>query len=676
MQEIDESRQQAAMLDSRRLQALFDQGFALHQQGKLADAERIYREVLRRQRDHFGALHLLGVIAVQTHHPKQGAELIERAIELNAAVAAAHSNLGKALLELKRRDSALSSFDRAIALDPDFADAHNNRAHALIDLMRPKEALTSCDKAIALKPDLAIAHNNRGMALTILRRPAEALESYDRAIALMPGFAIAHQNRGVALESLNRLNETFAAYDRAFTLDNDLVGAEGDRLRTKMQRCDWSNFELDCANLIASVRKGKANSVPFQFLAVSSSSADQLRCAKQWAAAKFPTADAPLWQGERYGHDRIHIAYVSPDFRRHAISFLAAGLFECHDKSRFKTTAISLGPDDRSETGKRVMNAFERFIDVDTYSDYEVASLIRELEVDIVVDLAGFTKGSRTNIFALRPAPIAASYLGFAGTMGAPYFDYIIADPIGIPDDQREFFAEKIVFLPHSYLASDNRRAISFRTPTRDECGLPEDAFVFCSFNNSYKIGPKIFELWMRLLRSTPKSVLWLSQSNKTALYNLRSEAAERGVSPQRLIFAPTVEDNADHLARQRLADLFLDTLPYNAHTTASDALWVGLPVLTCLGVTFAGRVAASLLSAIGLPEMITTSLEAYERAAIDLAQNPNKLDRLKSRLAENRLTTPLFNTELLTKHIEAAYTAMYERYRAGLSFDHIYVSR
>jgi protein O-GlcNAc transferase len=675
MPEMDEPRAHAAISDGGRLQALFDQGLALHQQGRLADAERLYREVLRRQPNHFGALHLLGVIAVQTQHAKQGAQLIMRAIELNANVAAAHANLGKALLDLKRPESALASFDKAIALDPDFAEAHNNRAHALLDLMRPREALTSCDNAIALKPDLAIAHNNRGMALAILRRSAEALDSCNKAIALMPRLAVAHHNRGVALERLNRLDEAFAAYDKALALDNDLAGAEGDRLRTKMQLCEWRNLERESGNLISSVRKGNASSVPFQFLAIPSSAADQLQCAKLWVARKLPPADTSLWQGERYHHDRIHIAYVSPDFRKHAVCFLAAGLFECHDKSRFETMAISLGQDDQSEIRKRVIKAFERFIDADTYSDHRIASLIRELEVDILVDLAGFTQGSRTNIFALRPAPIAASYLGFAGTMGASYFDYIIADRTVIPENQRQFFSEKVVYLPHSYQVNDNRQSIADKAFTRNELGLPPTGFVYCCFNANYKITPRIFDSWMRILGEVDGSVLWLLEDNAKATSNLRKEAAARGISPDRLIFAKRME-LSDHLARHWLADLFLDTLPYNAHTTARDALWQGVPVLTCLGETFAGRVAASLLSAIGLSETITGSLEAYERMAIDLAQNPDKLDSLKSRLAENRLTTSLFNTELLTKHIEAAYTGMYERYRAGLPSHHIDVPR
>jgi predicted O-linked N-acetylglucosamine transferase (SPINDLY family) len=350
-----------------------------------------------------------------------------------------------------------------------------------------------------------------------------------------------------------------------------------------------------------------------------------------------------------------------------------AGMFECHDKSRFDVTAISCGPDDNSDIRRRLMVSFERFIDATTYSDDQIANLVRELEIDIFVDLAGFTTDSRTSIFAKRPAPIQVSYMGYPATMGAPYIDYIVADRIVIPESQQEFYAEKIACLPNSYLVSDTKRSIADRAFTRTELGLPLTDFVFCCFNNNYKITPSVFDCWMRILKQVEGSVLWLFEDNAKAASNLRKEAMARGVNPERLIFAKRMPP-PDHLARHRLADLFLDTLPVNAVTTASDALWAGLPVLTCRGETFVGRVAASLLHAIGLPELITTTSEAYEQTAIDLAMHPEKLAVIKAKLAENRLTTPLFDTKLFTKHIEAAFTAMYERQQAGLPPDHIII--
>ena len=741
MAETNDAVSQTQSLDTGMLQTLFNRGLAFHSRGNLADAERVYRDILRQQPDHFDALHHLGVIAIQTGHMEQAADLIERAIALKPSDAAAHSNLGKALRDLNRPERALASFDRAIALKPDFAEAHHNRGSSLLDLKRSREALASCrkaialkpefaeahdnlgmalenlgyleqalascDKAIALKPDFAeahnnrgnvllalrrfrdalasydralasrpsfaMAHNNRGMALLALERPAQALASFDRSISLNPNLALVHRNRGRALKDLNRLDEAFAAYDKAFTLEKDLIGAEGERLLTKMRICDWASLDSDCANLIASVTNGKPVVAPFAFLTIPASPAVQLQCAKIWVANECPAADPPIWRGERYKHNRIRIAYVSPDFRKHAIAFLTAGMFECHDRTRFEITAMSCGPDDKSEIRARVAKSFDRFIDVTAFSDDRVARMIRELETDIAVDLAGFTGGARMNVFAQRPAPVAVNYLGYPGTSGAGYIDYIIADRVVVPESHRQFYTEKIVYLPNSYQANDVKRPIASKPFDRCQLGLPRAGFVFCCFNTNHKITPAVFDGWMRILKQVEDSVLWLFESSPIATSNLRREAETRGVDAKRLVFARAMPP-PDHLVRHSLADLFLDTLPYGAHTTASDALWAGLPVLTCLGESFAGRVSASLLQAIGLPELIKTTSEAYEQAAVELARHPDKLAHLKRKLAENWRTAPLFDTALFTKHIEAAYTGMYERYQAGLAPDHMCV--
>jgi predicted O-linked N-acetylglucosamine transferase (SPINDLY family) len=373
----------------------------------------------------------------------------------------------------------------------------------------------------------------------------------------------------------------------------------------------------------------------------------------------------PLWRGERYAHDRIRIAYLSADFHDHAVMHLMAGLFEQHDRSQFDVVAVSFGPDPSTDTRARLKDAFERFIDVRHLRDDEIAKLLRDLETDIAIDLKGFTDDARTGIFAFRPAPIQVNYLGYPGTMGAPYIDYIIVDPIVVPHDQRLAYAEKIVYLPHCYQVNDAKRLIAERTPTRSEATLPETGFVFCSFNNNYKITPTMFDVWMRLLRDIDGSVLWLFEGNAAAPVNLRREAANRGVAPERLVFAPKVP-LADHLARHRLADLFLDTQPWNAHTTASDALWAGLPLLTCIGTTFAGRVAASLLEAVGLPELVTRTLSEYQTLALQLAGEPSLLAGIKQRLSDNRHVFPLFNTDRSRRHIEAAYSEMYARHRRG----------
>ena len=382
-------------------------------------------------------------------------------------------------------------------------------------------------------------------------------------------------------------------------------------------------------------------------------------------AEECPPAARPLWRSERYHHDKIRIAYLSTDFRAHAVAFLIVGIFEHHDKDRFETIAISFSRDDKSETRTRIETAFDRFIDVQEMSDSEVAALMREMEIDIAIDLNGYTGDSRTAILAHRPAPVQVNYLGYPGTMGAPYIDYIIADRMVIPEAQQNHYSEKIVYLPDAYQANDRKRRVADRTPTRSEAGLPERGFVFASFNNTYKIGPEVFDVWMRLLRSIEGSVLWLLEDNAIAGANVKREAQARGVAPERLVFAPRNKPD-EHLARHRLADLFLDTLPYNAHTTASDALWMGLPLVTCPGNTFPGRVAASLLNAIGMPQLVTASLAEYEALARKLAGDPAALAAIKAKLAVNRDTHPMFDTARFAGYLESAYVTMWERQQRG----------
>jgi predicted O-linked N-acetylglucosamine transferase (SPINDLY family) len=352
---------------------------------------------------------------------------------------------------------------------------------------------------------------------------------------------------------------------------------------------------------------------------------------------------------------------------------LAAGLFESHDRDKFEVYAFSFGTDTKDEMQIRLEAAFDKFIDVESKTDKEIAELSRQMQIDIAVDLAGFTSGSRTGIFALRAAPLQINYLGYPGTMGADYMDYLIADRQLIPEEAKAHYTERIVYLP-SFQANDSKRKISDRVFTREELGLPQSGFVFCCFNNSYKITPSTFDGWMRILKQVNGSVLWLSETNPFATDNLRKEAKARGVDAQRLVFARKIPLLAEHLARHRAAGLFIDTLPYNAHTTASDALWAGLPVLTCTGEALASRVAASLLTAIDLPELVTTTQEDYEALAVELATNPEQLQAIRQKLERNRLTAPLFDTKLFTRHIEDAYTQMVERYQADLAPDHIYV--
>ena len=559
---------------------------------------------------------------------------------------------------------ALAAYNQALALNPDSAEAWLGCGNAYNELKQFDRASPAFDKALTLNPDLANAWLGRGNVFAAQVHYKSALDAYGKALSLQPDLAEAWLGRGVALSAFVRYDEAFAAYDKAAALKPDLNYALGARLFMKRYLCDWSDWDVEVALLLLKIGEGKLVSMPFDLFAMTSSASAQRHCAE--VQMRKQQSYGPLWRGEVYAHDRVRVAYLSADFREHPVAYLMAGLFEHHDRSRFEVTALSLGPDRFSPMRERIKGAVEHFVDVGEQSDQDIAELIRRREIDIVIDLMGLTRHNRLDVLARRPAPIQVNYLGYSGTTGADFIDYIVADATVIPEQHRTFYSEEVVWLPDCYLITDDRRVIAQRTPSRSECGLPEDGFVFCCFNNTYKLGPETFGVWMRLLTATPGSVLWLSEANATAQANLRREAEQSGVAASRLIFASRLPDVADHLARQRQADLFLDTLPYNAHTTACDALWAGVPLLTCLGTTFVGRVAASLLKAIGLDELITHSLADYEALALKLAHDPTALAALRERLARNKTSFPLFDTARTTRQIETAYTMMWERYQRG----------
>jgi protein O-GlcNAc transferase len=621
----------------------------------------------------------------------------EQAIALKPGFAEAWLARGNALDELKRHGEALIAYDKTLGLYPNLPAAWHGRGNALSALNRHDEALVAYDKALALAPALGEAWLGRGLVLNALERYREALGAFDRAAALTPSLLEVWLGRGRAFHELERYDEALAAYKKALTLKPDLAETladcgklyvrlgqldkaliaydralafkpdikytKGDRLHLKLQLSDWTNLDAEMSDVVASVRARQTPTAPFEFLSISSSPEDQLICTKQCLADR--PSHPPAWRGDKYAHDRIRIGYLSADFRNHPVGRLAVGLLETHDKSRFETIALSFGPDDGSDQRHRIKSAVEEFVDVRNRSDADLAALIRRREIDILIDMMGFTLGGRFGVLARRAAPIQVNFLGYPATMGADWVDYLIADRTIIPAEHFRFYGERVVWLPHTYQANDDKSRIAERVPTRTECGLPESAFVFCCFNNTFKITPRIFDVWMRLLAATANSVLWLLGTNSTAERNLRNEAERRGIAPDRLIFAPRIAV-ADHLARHHQADLFLDTLPYNAHTTASDALWAGLPLVTCRGETFAGRVAASVLTAAGLPELITTSLEDYEALALKLAHDPALLGGMKGALRHNRVSYPLFDTARFRRHIEAAYETMWRAYQDG----------
>jgi protein O-GlcNAc transferase len=625
----------------------------------------------------------------------------EKALVLKPKLADAWLGRGKALAGLEQFDEALAAYDRVLSLAPELAGAWLERGNLLAKHADPEGAFAAYDRALQLKPDLAEAWVGRGNIRSGRKQYEGALEAYASALAMKPDLVEAWLGRGrvsIALAEydkallaydkalalnpestealvgcgdictvLLRYEDAYAAYNRALRIRPDLGEFGGRRLLAKLFLCEWSGLDDDVSHFLATLRSGEPTGSPLLLFAVQSSQADQLRAAKSYIG-QLPSFPA-LWSGKVYGHDRIRLAYLSSDFRDHAVTQLIVGLFEEHDKSLFEVTAISFAAEESaSDEVARIRGACERFIDVRLSTDEQVAEMIQQFEIDIAIDLNGITRNSRPNILSRRPAPVQVNYLGYAGTMGAPYIDYIIADSMVVPRDQFAFFSEKVVWLPDSFMVNDSRRRVAEVTPTRSECGLPEKAFVFCCFNNAFKIAPDIFKIWMRLLKATPNSVLWLSELGATASANLRHEAESNGVSSDRLIFATRTPSVADHLARLRQADLFLDTLPYNAHTTAADALWAGVPVLTCPGPTFPGRVAASLDRAIGLSELIVPSLEEYEKLAFALAHDPARVSALKGKLARHRGTQPLFDTKRFARNIEAAYRTMWERYRLDRS--------
>jgi predicted O-linked N-acetylglucosamine transferase (SPINDLY family) len=577
-----------------------------------------------------------------------------------------HEVSGTVLRDLKRPAEALASFARAIALNPGAAGAHDGHGSALYDLGRYEEALASYGTAISLRPGFADAYYNRGNAFAAINRMQAALADYEQAAGLEPDHAFAWRGRGVALTALRQDREALASFRRAQQLTPDMPWLLGDIVFARRRVCDWTSDQAEIADLERRVLNGEKVASPFAVAAVSGCPLVQRKAAEIFAGSLFPALERPAAGGGGARGPKIRLAYISADFREHPMMHLMAGLLECHDKSRFELTAFSLGPGTDDACMQRIRPSFDRFIDAERLTDGAIAARARDLGIDIAIDLMGFTTGCRTGVFSRRAAPVQVNYLGYPGTMGSGFIDYIIADPVVIPVGAACHYAEQVVYMPGSYQVNDNRRPIDRSTPSRAEQGLPGDGFVFCCFNNGYKIAPDIFAGWMRILARVEGSVLWLFQTNEDAVANLRHVATLHGIAAERLVFAQTLP-LAQHLARHRLADLFLDTLPYNAHTTASDALWAGLPVLTRIGESFAGRVAASLLHEAGLPELITATADAFEREAVALATHPGRLAAIRERLLANRLSVELFDTERFTRHLEAAYVATHARAVAGL---------
>jgi len=598
--------------------------------GRLKDAAEVCAKILAAHPSHAATMHLLGLIA-----HREG-----------------------------KREIAMQWLRRAA---PGFAPAFNDLGNVLMEEGRTREATAEYVRAIEAAPDFAAAHNNLGNAWQIAGRLEESVNCYQKAIRLSPAYAEAHRNLGSALRHLGRITEAVACFETAVSLNPGYAEAVTQLVQEMKSVCDWRRIDELTRQLVEVVESQSAAVNPFVFLSLQTTARQQWLCARRWAAEHVEAGMKPAAALPRAGGDaKITLGYLSSDFQEHATAHLTAELFALHDRQRFRVIGYSYGADDGGAMRRRLMAAFDDFVDLEKASHAEAAERIREDGVDILADLKGYTRDARPRIVALRPAPVQVSYLGYPGTMGSDGVDYIIADRFVIPAEYQEYFSEKVAYLPDCYQVNDSTRKIAERIPSRQECRLPESGFVFCCFNASYKLTPQVFQIWVRLLGTVPGSVLWLLASNRETEENLRREADVRLTGgAARLVFAPTLP-NAEHLARLRLADVFLDTLPYNAHTLASDALWAGCPVITCAGETFASRVAGSLLHAVGLSELVTSCLADYESLAARLARDPALLEGIRERLRANRLSAALFDCRRFTRHLELAFEEMWRRYQRG----------
>lgn len=689
---------------------LYQQASGAHREGRFQQAEHLYRQLLQHSPRHADGLHMLGILCYQTERAAEAAELIAQAIALEPRNADMLINHGLTLRAAGKRQEALKSYERAMLLTPKDLVLQNNLgnlyqelgrfedaaacyrrvlrvhpaetevrdalAHALLgwgnacqDAGRYAEAERCYEEALTLAPNDAALHFNLGNARRELGKTTQAAASYQRAIELAPDDADAHNNLGNALRELGKLPEAIACYQRALAINPALHHARVHLIHQLQHAASWDGLQAQIDEVRRWLHDAPAAQIsPFAFLAMpGTTAAEQRLCADLWLKNRYTAlaqqAEELAFEYPPHQRQTLRVAYLSADFRRHPLAALITELLELHDRDQLEVFAYSYGVDDHSPERQRLQHAVDHFVNIRALSLVEAARRIHADGIDILVDLTGFTQSSRTGIIALRPAPISINWLGFPGTMGSlqgkPLFDYVLSDAYITPTASQQNYAERLLLLPGSYQPNDRNRPIG-KTPARVDYGLPEDAFVYCCFNQSFKITPSMFACWMRILQQVPDSVLWLLDSNATATANLQAAAKAAGIDPNRLVFAPRVA-MADHLARHALADLFLDTLPYNAHTTASDALWMCLPVLTCSGDTFAARVAGSLLHAVNLPELIAPDMAAYEAMAIRLADDRDALEGYRERLQQASADLPLFDTRQFAKKLEAVYQDIWQ---------------
>jgi protein O-GlcNAc transferase len=639
-------------------------GMALAEAAELEDALACYDRAVALQPSLAEAHSNRGNLLIRLDRSDEALESQERALALDPRNATLYCNLGNVLFRLNRFSEALGRYEQAIELDPEYLEALNSRGNVLRELKRFVDAFASYDRALSLKANDFLALIGKASVYLEFYRAHEALDYCDRALAIQSAHPPALLYRGLALALLERNHEAAECFEQLLTVSPGHFLALGYLIYCRGMICDWSD-EARVDEALQEIANDRPVVSPLALLSLTDSPELQLKCGRACISHAHPPSRQMAWNGETWRNKKIRVAYLSADFRQHAMSYLMVGVFEKHDRERFETISVSFRQPERDEFAQRVMKSNDVFVDVCDLSDLDAAKTLREMQIDIAVDLMGFTRSQRINIFAHRPAPLQIAYLGFPGTCGAPYIDYLLADEFVVPPESQSQYSEKIVYMPDTFQANDDRRTIAQRRLTRVELGLPEGAFVFCSFNKANKLRPQMFDIWCRLLARLPETVLWLLSESDTAQDNLIRAAAERGIGAERLIFAQR-GPYQEHLARLSLADLFLDTFPFNGGTTTSDALWAGLPVLTCCGHAFASRMSGSLLRSVGLSELITHNLADYEQLATRLARTPVELALLRTRLSANRLTQPLFQTERFCRNLESAYEAMHERLQRG----------
>jgi predicted O-linked N-acetylglucosamine transferase (SPINDLY family) len=658
-------------LEPRNAGAMKNMGIALRRLRRFDEAMASFRRAAQREPNDAELHREVGDLLTDMGRPAEALSRYDRALAANPRDAIAHHNRGYAAWRSGDPERAERDLRRAIEAAPRFARAYSTLGALLVELGRAEEAVRLHEQAVAIEPGNASFHNEHGIALEALGRREDGIACYDRALELQPAFTRALENRGAARYELKRLDEALADYERAEELAPDEYC--GDLLHLRLDLCDWKGFD----ELVARLARGGGDSrgwsaarlFPAYFVGLSP--AAQRAVAEKLSADLLATTPARPWSGPTRHSRPLRVGYFSADMREHPVGHVLAPLVERHDPTRVEAIAFSFGPAGRDPVRARLEGAFHRFIDVRGEGAAAIAARARSLGLDVAVDLMGHTKGARPAIFAHRAAPVQAQYLGLAGTMGAPFIDYLVADRTVVPEASVANYTEKLAWVRGVALVGDPDRAIA-APPSRAEAGLPETGTVFCCFCKNTKITPDAFASWMRILSAVEGSVLWLARPGDTPMRNLRAEAERRGIAPGRLLFAPRVERLADHLARIALADLFLDTFHYTGHVTASDALFAGLPLVTLLGDAFPARVSASLLGAVGLPELVTRSAAEYEALAVALARDPERLRQHRERLARARASSPAFDPASLARDLEDLYERMAERQRAGLPPQHI----